>query len=93
MWLGEKVVRDGNLVTSRGAQDLGPFVKAIKQLYSLQAPIPRDEVRPRHSAPRQHAPPALVAGAMKWIPKPSVRMALPVGALVAGAAMGERRAR
>jgi protease I len=93
VWLDEKVVRDGNLVTSRGPQDLRPFVKAIKQLYSLQAPIPRDEVRPSHSAPQRDAPPALVAGAMKWIPKPSVRMALLVGALAAGAALGARRAR
>src|SRR3954464_3604687 len=34
IWLDESVVRDGNLLTSRGPQDIIPFVRAIKELYA-----------------------------------------------------------
>jgi protease I len=33
-WVNEKVVQDGNLVTSRGPQDLSAFNKKIIQLFS-----------------------------------------------------------
>ena len=38
-WLDEEFVRDGNLATSRGPQDLVPFIKGIKQLFAEKAPI------------------------------------------------------
>jgi protease I len=92
VWLDQEVVRDGNLVTSRGPQDLKPFVKAIQELYSLQAPIPRAGTpAASQSSPPRDAPPELVAGAMKWFPKPSFRAALMMGALVTGAALAARR--
>lgn len=39
-WVDEKVVQDGNLVTSRGPQDLSAFNKQIVQLFSKAAAIP-----------------------------------------------------
>ncbi|MDQ1469451.1 MAG: protease [Bryobacterales bacterium] len=92
-WLDQELVQDGNLVTSRGPQDLKPFLKAIKQLYAAQAPIPRVGMRATHSSPQRDVPPAVVVGVMRWLPKPSVRTALLVGVLATGAAMAARRAR
>ena len=50
-WLDEPLVRDGNLVTSRGPQDLKPFVTAIIRLFAGQdlepefPDVPGDRVR------------------------------------------------
>src|SRR3954447_22947309 len=41
-WLDQEVVRDGNLITSRGPQDLKPFVQAVIKHFAAHAPLPRD---------------------------------------------------
>jgi protease I len=84
-WLDEPVVQDGNLVTSRGPQDLVPFVRAITQHFANGASM-RRHARARRSAPQANQPPQLVIGAMKWLPKPSTRTALLLGGLAAGVA-------
>lgn len=96
-WLDRDVVRDRNWVTSRGPQDIVPFVRAILELYSDPALIPMredipvelsDSERAAHqatSAPQRDIPPRVVLSALKWIPKPSARIALSVGSLLAGA--------
>src|SRR3954463_11459539 len=40
-WLDQQFVRDGNLGTSRGPQDLIPFVKGCLELFAERAPISR----------------------------------------------------
>jgi deglycase len=82
-WVDEPVVEDGNLVTSRGPQDLLPFVRAITRHFSRGAPM-RRRSRISHSAPQHNEPPKAVLGAMKWLPKPSTRAVLFLGALIAG---------
>jgi protease I len=92
-WLDQQVVRDGNLMTSRGPQDLIPFVEGCVELFAQDPPIaktPRQAVS--ISAPQANQPPAIVLGAMKWLPKPSVRAAVGVG-LIAAAVMATRRRR
>jgi len=83
-WLDQQFVRDGNLATSRGPQDLVPFVKGCLELFAEHAPIsrPRQHVAGR-SAPQANVPPDVVLGAMKWLPKPSVRTAVGLGAIAA----------
>lgn len=83
-WLDEPVVRDGNLVTSRGPQDLVPFVRAIVQHFAGQAPVNRTDPRPSTSAPQRSEPPSAVLTAMKWTPRPSLRTAVGVGLIAAG---------
>jgi protease I len=78
-WLDEEVVRDGNLVTSRGPQDLLPFVRAIKKLLAEPGPIKRDPKL--RSAPQREEPPQLMLSALKWTPRPSFRTAIGLGAL------------
>jgi hypothetical protein len=81
-WLDQPFVRDGNLATSRGPQDLIPFVQGCLDLFAQDGPISRttQPAVPR-SAPQANEPPEVVLSAMKWLPKPSFRTA--VGALAA----------
>lgn len=80
-WLDQEVVRDGNLVTSREPHDLVPFVRAIKAIFSESAPIPTSRSEQRESAPQRNQPPQLMLSAMKWMPRPSFRTAIGLGAL------------
>jgi protease I len=90
-WLDEPLVHDGNLVTSRGPQDLKPFVTAIIQLFAgqdLEREFPTS--RATESAPQPQEPPRLVVGVMRWMPKPSVRTVLGIAAAAAGIALYRR---
>jgi protease I len=83
-WLDEPLVRDGHLVTSRGPQDLLPFVQAIVGHFAGRPAMSSREPRPSVSAPQRNEPPAAVLTAMKWTPRPSLRAAIGVGLLAAG---------
>jgi protease I len=92
-WLDEEFVRDGNLATSRGPQDLIPFIDGIKQLFAGQAPG-RNSVAPHaQSSPQPDEPPGVVLGAMKWMPKPSIRTALILAGIAAAVVAANRRTR
>src|SRR5918993_607149 len=68
-WLDRPFVRDGNLATSRGPQDLVPFVQGCVDLFAQGAPMAKEARHPAaSSAPQANEPPALVLGAMKWLP-------------------------
>ena len=90
-WVDEEFVRDGNLATSRGPQDLIPFTKGIKQLFAERAPIRNGKPPRAQSSPQRDEPPALVLGAMKWMPKPSIRTAILLGGVAAGVLVANRR--
>jgi protease I len=91
-WIDQKFVQDGNLVTSRGPQDLVPFVRGIKKHFALGASMTHHP-QVSQSSPQAKEPPKLVIGAMQWLPKPSTRAAVVVGALAAGLfALSNRRA-
>ncbi len=84
-WLDKEVVRDRNWVTSRGPQDMVPFVEAMTKLFAGSteaAPAIAPRVR---SDPQREAPPELVINTMKWLPRPSLRAAVLVAAV--GAAL------
>ena len=82
-WLDQPLVRDGNLVTSRGPQDMLQFVRGIKELFAGKAPATEaKEPQSAVSAPQRNQPPELVLQALKWMPRPSFRTA----ALLLGAA-------
>jgi protease I len=82
-WLDESLVEDGNLVTSRGPQDLVPFVRGIIKHFAARASM-RRHPRVSRSSPQASEPPSVVLGAMKWLPKPSTRTALILGGIAAG---------
>jgi protease I len=91
-WLDEPIVRDGNWLTSRGPQDLVPFVGALVDLFAGPEQAKRAATRQVASAPQRRFPPKLVLDAMKWLPRPSFRTAALIGAALAlYAFMGRRR--
>jgi protease I len=86
IWLDQPTVRDGNLLTSRGPQDLVPFVRELLEHFAdhrdVQIAISR--VNASTSAPQRDQPPSVVLSAMRWIPRPSLRTAIGLIALVIG---------
>jgi len=79
-WLDQELVRDGNLTTSRGPQDMIPFVQGCLELFAQDAPMSRrPQQRASTSAPQPNEPPQIVLSAMKWLPKPSLRTAVGLG--------------
>ncbi len=91
IWLDQQVVVDGNLVTSRGPQDLVPFIDAMIDLFSGTAAAPRTS-RAIMSSPRRNEPPQLMLTTMKWMPRPSLRTAVILGAAAIGFLAVNRRA-
>lgn len=90
-WIDQEFVRDGNLATSRGPQDLVPFIQGIKELFSESAPIRAGRPAKSHSSPQANQPPKVVLSAMKWLPKPSLRTAFLLGAVGVGLLAANRR--
>jgi protease I len=82
-WLDDELVYDRNLITSRGPQDLVPFTKAMLKHFEEGASLSR-RTRASKSSPQRDEPPKAMIGAMKWLPKPSTRTALILGAAAAG---------
>lgn len=82
IWVDAPVVRDGNLLTSRGPQDLAQFVRAMIQHFAGRVQIEGAEGPAYISAPQRSKPPQLVISAMKWLPRPSLRTAVGLGLLV-----------
>jgi protease I len=74
-WLDQEVVHDGNLVTSRGPQDLKPFVEEVIEHFAPGAPLQRDSAVATavRSSPQLNEPPKIVLQAMRWMPRPSFR--------------------
>src|SRR3954462_281202 len=82
-WLDQEIVRDGNLTTSRGPQDIAAFVPAMLSTFAKTAPEP-STTAPGHESDRQpDAPVGWAIGALRWSPKPS---AVAVGAIGLAAA-------
>jgi protease I len=73
VWRDEEVVRDGNWVTSRGPQDLVPFVRAMIKLFAEPSPILAERPRiPAPSSPPHSSPPFLVLAATAFTPRRGV---------------------
>lgn len=92
-WLDQEVVHDGNWISSRGPQDMVPFVKSMTALFAGE-PLPAQASPFARSDPQRTEPPKLVIEAMKWLPRPSIRGALGLIAAVGAGiwAIGRRRA-
>jgi protease I len=90
-WLDEPLVEDENLITSRGPQDLVPFVRGIVRHFAVGAVMRRHPAA--ESSPQVDEPPAIMIGAMRWLPKPSTRAALIVGGIAAGVIAARNRGR
>ena len=70
-WLDQEVVRDGNLTTSRGPQDMAAFVPAMLEAFAAGPVAATSLGSAPESDPQRNSPPDLVTAAMRWSPKPS----------------------
>jgi len=89
-WVNSEFVQDRNLVTSRGPQDLLPFIRGIKKHFAAGASM-QQRTRVSNSSPQAQEPPKVVVKAMQYMPKPSVRTAVVLGAFAAGLYAANRR--
>ncbi|MCD2513846.1 type 1 glutamine amidotransferase domain-containing protein [Comamonas endophytica] len=82
IWLDQPVVRDGNWLTSRGPQDMVPFVRELVPFFAGQAHTVAAEGTGGAcgSSPQRETPPQPVLQAMKWLPRPSLRTLVLIGA-------------
>jgi protease I len=88
-WLDQEVVRDGNLLSSRGPQDMVPFVRDLIQLYS-GAPGSNGALRRRHSDPQREEPSTFAVEAVRWMPRAGMGAMLGLGLLAAGVMAANR---
>ena len=89
-WLDEEIVRDGNLTTSRGPQDIAAFVPAMLDAFATTAPEPARTAPGHASDPQRDAPPGMAVAALRWSPKPSAAAVVCIGL---AAAAGQRALR
>ncbi len=78
-WLDQEIVRDGNLTTSRGPQDMAAFVPAMLAAFATTAPEPSTTAPGHASDPQRDAPPGMAVAALRWSPKPSVTAVVGIG--------------
>jgi protease I len=82
-WLDEELVRDGNLTTSRGPQDMAAFVRGMLDAFANPSPAPATAA-PRGASDRQrNAPVGWALGALRWSPKPSAAAVAGIGVAAA----------
>jgi protease I len=78
-WLDQESVRDGNLTTSRGPQDMAAFVPAMLDAFAKTSPEPTTTASGHQSDLQRDAPPGVVVAALRWSPKPSTIAMVAVG--------------
>ena len=70
-WLDREVVRDRNLVTSRGPQDMRAFVPAMLNVFAEPTNQPQTVINHNGSDPQLDTPLGWAVAALRWSPKPS----------------------
>ncbi|MDH2415592.1 type 1 glutamine amidotransferase [Nocardioides sp. CER19] len=92
-WLDQEVVREGNLTTSRGPQDMAAFIPAMLDAFAAGSLAATPSDAATGSDPQRSNPPDLVAAAMRWSPRASTAALAGVGLGGVGLAALARRAR
>jgi protease I len=87
-WLDRDVVTDGNLVTSRGPQDMTSFIPAILNHFENTAAEAPAAAPGQVSDPQLNSPVGWAVAALRWSPKPSIPVAL--AGLMAGARLSPK---
>ena len=82
-WLDQELVRDGNLTTSRGPQDMTAFVRGMLDAFATASPEPATAALRRESDRQPDAPVGWAIGALRWTPKPSAVAVVGIGVAAA----------
>jgi protease I len=88
-WLNQDVVRDGNWLSSRGAQDMAPFIRDMIPLFAGErefSPNPRKAL----SDPPQEVPAEMPGQPLHWLSTPSVGTMLGLALLGMGVVAANR---
>ncbi len=78
-WLDRELVRDGNLTTSRGPQDMAAFIPGIIDAFAETSPGPATSAPRRESDRQREAPVGWSMAALRWSPKPSAVAVVSIG--------------
>lgn len=78
-WLDQELVRDGNLTTSRGPQDMASFVRGMIDAFADTSPAPATTAPRRDSDRQPEAPVGWAVAALRWSPKPSTAAIVGIG--------------
>jgi protease I len=89
-WLDQELVREGNLTTSRGPQDMAAFIRGMLDAFAEISPRPATTTRRRESDRQRDTPVGWAVAAMRWSPKPTTAAVVGIG--VAAAAQRVLRA-
>lgn len=89
-WLDQEVVRDGNLLSSRGPQDMVPFVSDMVQLFAGE-PGSNGALRRRHSDPQRAQPSSMPGAAMRFLSTPSMGTLIGLALIGAGVMAANRK--
>ncbi|MEW1953427.1 type 1 glutamine amidotransferase domain-containing protein [Terrabacter sp. NPDC080008] len=68
-WLDQEVVREGNLTTSRGPQDMAAFIPAMLDAFADGSLAVTSSDSDSRSDPQRSSPPQLVTAATRWSPR------------------------
>jgi protease I len=82
-WLDQELVRDGNLTTSRGPQDMASFVPGKIDAFAEASREPATSAPRRESDPQREAPVGWSMAALRWSPKPSAVAVVSIGVAAA----------
>src|SRR3954449_1102512 len=67
-WLDQELVRDRNLTTSRGPQDMNAFIPGMLDAFANTSPEPATTAARRESDRQPDAPPRRALRALRWAP-------------------------
>jgi protease I len=82
-WLDQELVREGNLTTSRGPQDMAAFIRGMLDAFAEISPRPATTARRRESDRQRDTPVGWAVAAMRWSPKPSTAAVVGIGVAAA----------
>jgi len=78
-WLDQELVRDGNLTTSRGPQDMAAFVPGMIDAFAETSREPATSAPRRESDRQREAPVGWSIAALRWSPKPTAAAVVGIG--------------
>jgi protease I len=88
-WLNEEVVRDANWLSSRGRQDMAPFIREMSPLFAGE-PETSGTPSNTHSDPQREEPSEMPGQPLRWLATPSVGAMLGLALLGVGVVTANR---
>jgi protease I len=88
-WLNQDVVRDANWLSSRGPQDMAPFIVNMIAIFAGE-PESKGALRQAHSDPAREQPSEMPGQPLRWLATPSLGAMLSLALLGVGVVAANR---